>query len=124
MKRTAWIVAFAILAIMIGAGAYYLGQQRTDPKIKSASRVTTSTATPKTVDFAALMANAKSHFPTVTATKVYTEQTDPNNLLGKPHQYTAAAAFLDSRTNTSGDDWGADGGGGIEVYATEADATT
>lgn len=55
---------------------------------------------------------------------VYTAETDPNDLLGRPNGYLSKAAFTDTRiTDTAGV---AEGdvalGGGVEVFADEADA--
>ncbi|WP_435841444.1 hypothetical protein [Streptomyces gardneri] len=57
---------------------------------------------------------------------VVTEDNDPNNLLGRPNQYTSKITFTDSRIK-AGDVTGADPGrvelgGAIEVFTTAADA--
>ena len=58
--------------------------------------------------------------------KVYTEEDDPNELLGRPGGYVAKSAFSDSRVKASAvKGTGADAierGGSIEVYADRAGA--
>lgn len=44
---------------------------------------------------------------------VYTAESDPNHLLGRPNQYTAKVSWKDTR---AGDD-----GGTVEVFANDAD---
>ncbi len=71
------------------------------------------------------MSSVKAKFPTVTVTKVYNEENDPNNDLGKPGAYIQGGAFADSRIesgDTSAIDWGVESGGSIEVFRNESDA--
>jgi hypothetical protein len=62
----------------------------------------------------------------ITKVTVYTAETDPNDLLGRPNGYTSKAAFSDGRLK--GDDvrgveeGSVTLGGGVEVFATEAEA--
>ncbi|MGW4042965.1 hypothetical protein [Streptomyces sp. NPDC004721] len=55
-----------------------------------------------------------------------TEENDPNNLLGRPNQYTSKITFTDSRikpADVEGTDKGAvERGGAIEVFASPEDA--
>lgn len=57
---------------------------------------------------------------------VYTADTDPNNLLGRPGGYTSKASFIDERIDVSqvlGDRPGAvDVGGSVEVFEDAAAA--
>jgi len=57
---------------------------------------------------------------------VYTEETDPNDLLGRPGQYTSKAAFTDTRVDESDlvatPKWDVARGGSVEVFETEEDA--
>jgi len=55
-----------------------------------------------------------------------TASTDPNELLGRPGQYTSKAFFVDTRLGAT-DKYGArreeaDAGGSVEVFESEADA--
>ena len=54
---------------------------------------------------------------------VYTEETDPNDLLGRPGQYTSKAAFTDTRVDESDlvatPKWDVARGGSVEVFETE-----
>lgn len=58
---------------------------------------------------------------------VYTTETDPNKLLGRPNGYVSKASFTDSRIEAGGvkdDSSGSvDLGGSVEVYADEVGAT-
>jgi len=51
---------------------------------------------------------------------VYTAETDPNSLLGRPGGYTSKADFRDTRIERGS---GVDGGGSVEVYPNEDGAT-
>ena len=55
---------------------------------------------------------------------VYTAETDPNKLLGRPNGYTSKASFTDSRIKASDvrdtSSGSVDLGGSVEVYADEA----
>jgi len=50
----------------------------------------------------------------------FTDASDPNSLLGRPHQYIAKAAWRDP-TITEEDEPGVDAGGTIEVFLTQGD---
>jgi hypothetical protein len=53
----------------------------------------------------------------------YTAETDRNNLLGKPGQYTAKITFADTRlVPAGGDEFDVYNGGSIEFFASEGDA--
>jgi hypothetical protein len=60
--------------------------------------------------------------PNAKAAAVYTADTDPNNLLGRPGGYTSKADFTDDRAQPDLDDE-VQKGGSIEVYDDPADAT-
>lgn len=64
--------------------------------------------------------------PSVSLTKTYTAEDDPNKLLGRPNQYTSKTAFADSRVPQEGlpdDKTQTEHGGGVEVFPDEAGAT-
>lgn len=70
----------------------------------------------------ALVAKLKAAGLPIGVVVVYTEATDTNHLLGRPHGYVSKANFSDTRvTATPSADPGADEGGSIEVFATAAD---
>lgn len=77
------------------------------------------TAEQVVADLAAGVSTAK---PTV----VYTAESDPNRLLGRPNGYISKASFADTRIKASevkDDEAGSvDRGGSVEVYADEAGA--
>jgi hypothetical protein len=63
--------------------------------------------------------------PSVSLTKTFTAQDDPNKLLGRPNQYTSKTAFADSRVSKEGlpdDVTQVDHGGGVEVFPDESAA--
>lgn len=128
-----WFARYKLLLVLlaiviIGGAAYFLGGNNDKTVVVSSSG---SQSEPKTntreINLEAIMTATKAKFPTVKETKIYTEQNDPNKQLGKAGYYVAGAAFWDTRTDftVSEDDpnsWGVDAGGGIEAYATNADA--
>jgi hypothetical protein len=57
----------------------------------------------------------------VAETKEYTPTDDPNQLLGRPNQYTGKVSFHDSTLPFS-NSFGTDGGGSVEVFASADDA--
>jgi len=64
--------------------------------------------------------------PSISLTKVYSAEDDPNKLLGRPNQYTSKTAFADSRVPKEGlpaDNTQTEHGGGVEVFPDEAGAT-
>lgn len=75
---------------------------------------------------AALMNGLEKQVPEARLTVEYTEEDDPNDLLGRPGGYISKVAFRDSRVSED-DALGAEKGdvqlgGGVEVYADPADA--
>ncbi|MFB7359422.1 hypothetical protein [Streptomyces gardneri] len=64
--------------------------------------------------------------PTARLSGVVTEDNDPNNLLGRPNQYTSKITFTDARIKagdvTDADPGSVELGGSIEVFTTAADA--
>lgn len=86
----------------------------------------TATATPEPiptvaapVDAAAAAEALRDASQDITAVTVYDENTDPNDLIGRPGQYTSAAQITDARA-AGGD--GIDAGAVVEVFATPEDA--
>lgn len=51
----------------------------------------------------------------------YDEESDPNDLMGRPDQYIGKANFADTRLDTS-TDFDLQGGGSVEVFGNEDDA--
>ena len=61
----------------------------------------------------------------IDASRELTAKNDPNELLGRPGQYTGKAFFHDARVPAEKDSpelMDADSGGSVEVFASEADA--
>lgn len=54
----------------------------------------------------------------------FTEEDDPNKLLGRPGQYTSKANFHDSRLEFFGPEISASDGGSVEVFGSDGDAAT
>lgn len=54
--------------------------------------------------------------------EVYDEETDPNELLGRPGGYEAKANFADSTLEPEGAPVGVENGGSVEIYMDEASA--
>ena len=80
----------------------------------------------KTVTAREAMASISGKVPTAKLVKVYSEDDDPNKLLGRPNGYTSKVAFSDSRISKrdiagTGSD-AIERGGSIEVYPDEQGA--
>ena len=97
----------------------------------STSAASTPAEAPKPVDLGdaeQVASKIKAQVDQVAVTKVYTEDDDPNHLLGRPNGYTSKVAFRDSRIdqkeqdgfNTAAD--AMERGGSVEVYEDEAGA--
>lgn len=83
-------------------------------------------ASTKPVDAAAAWKLIHAAVPTSGFSMTVTAANDGNHLLGRPHEYTSAIKFTDSRVKASdvaGDSKGdIDYGGGIEVFTSHSDA--
>jgi endonuclease YncB( thermonuclease family) len=82
-----------------------------------------STTLPPTADQVVRQLATQVH--TASATTVYTAESDPNKLLGRPNGYVSKAEFADSRATEDSPITlaGVDGGGSVEVFADEDRAT-
>jgi hypothetical protein len=130
-KKLSLIIAGLVVLALVGGGAYYLGKNNNSKSNTPASNTATATTTKTTsqkqgnAEVEAVLSKVKANTPTVTATRVVTEQTDDNNLLGKAKEYQYAGSFYDTRTNsdeTTSDNYGTTSGGTIEIFANTADA--
>lgn len=111
MRRT--IAAAAAVLILTGCS----GNTNTNEPTQSQS----PTAHP--VKAAGEVVNAmKPHIKQATAVKVWTPETDPNQLMGRPGQYVSSATLVDSRTACTDAQPGVDCGATVEVFASEAEA--
>ncbi|WP_186814914.1 PGRS-family protein, partial [Cellulomonas terrae] len=82
----------------------------------------TAEATPTVVapvDAGAAAEALRAANPNIAAVTVYDETNDPNNLIGRPGQYTSAAQITDGRA-AGGE--GIDAGAVVEVFATPQEA--
>lgn len=133
MKRSVIAVIIIIILAVIGIGAFALTKNKdnsTNTSSTSSSTTNSSrTNTPQpsgNAEVQAVLNKVKSNTSTVTAIRVYTESTDPNNELGKQNQYQYAGSFYDTAANPPDavtDNYSTSDGGTIEIYATSADAT-
>jgi hypothetical protein len=131
-RTTISIAAAAILAATLTACGGSSGGDGTDKSASSTSPSTSSGPKPAAglslhpQDAAAAWAKIHAAVPTSGYSRTVTEANDGNHLIGRPHQYTSALDFTDSRINKAdvpgskkGDvDWG----GVIEVFADHSDA--
>ncbi|MCM2427397.1 hypothetical protein [Streptomyces sp. RKAG337] len=101
----------------------------------AAPSASTTTAQPPAADKPAGPLDAKAittglgkKIPTMKTTLVYTEDTDPNHLLGRPGSYTSKTAFSDSRVKAAEVEGlrsdAIERGGSVEVFSTAAEAHT
>lgn len=119
------LIVAVVLALLAGGGVYYFASNRNS---SNNQKIEGNALVQKVLD------KVKSETPTVEHTRIFTESTDANNLLGKKGEYQYAGSFYDMRTgykaqddsgndiDISKDSYGADAGGTIEVFASEADA--
>jgi hypothetical protein len=111
-RTTMTIAAIALLgAALAGCGDRDSGNAKSQP-----STLTTAVSAWNTIHGEVLTSRFNR---TVTAAN------DPNHLLGRPHQYTSAIKFKDSRVKgdvVASDQYDVAWGGGIEVFATNDDA--
>lgn len=90
--------------------------------------LTTGCAGNKEADLGSIMKKVTSEISTIQEVRIYNEDTDPNNAIGKPGMYVQAAAFWDTRTEHSEEYaeekgmWGTNAGGSIEIYSNSKDA--
>jgi hypothetical protein len=92
------------------------------PPGSATAPATTKPAAPKTArQYATAL---KSKLPRVRRIIVLTEDTDPNNMLGRPNGYVSAAVLIDPQGESpcSGQNVGAECGAKVEVWPNVADA--
>lgn len=115
--------ALALTALLTACGE---GNGPTSAPATKAPQTTTSPApvavktTPAKPKDAATIATALK----LGKVKVWTEENDPNKLLGRPGQYTSAASVVDKRTECPAGDSGISCGASVEVFASAEDAGT
>lgn len=112
-----------LLALAAGCGNNTVpGASSTGSAPDPSSAGASATTSKDLGDAESVLAKIKTHVDQVTLNKTYTEDDDPNHLLGRPNGYTSKVAFRDSRIDQKGqDDVDAasdaiDRGGSVEVY--------
>lgn len=100
-----------------------------EPGITTAATAATGQDKSATLNATTITDQLVAAVPTITTTVVYTQTSDPNGKMGRPHQYLSKTAFADSRIPEAKAKEQADGrpdaisyGGTVEVFATDADA--
>lgn len=118
------VVAFALTGCSSGGGD---SKGVDEPGVTTPGGITLKVAAK--VDATSVTKQVTAAIPTVKTTVVYTDATDPNGKLGRPHQYVSKTAFADSRISKAKAKEDANGrsdaisyGGTTEVFATDADA--
>jgi hypothetical protein len=86
-----------------------------------------ATSAPASKDTAATVWDAiHGAVPTSSFNQTVTAANDSNHMLGRPHQYTSAIKFKDSRVKgddvVAADEYDVSWGGGIEVFESKGDA--
>jgi hypothetical protein len=99
------------------------------PTPSSAASTTSSAAAQPSVanpNAAAVLQKLQAAGLPITDSVVITEDNDPNNLIGRPGQYTSKVVFADERTDVPLDKAAPDNdsGGSVEVFADAAAAKT
>lgn len=90
-----------------------------NPASGSGDTATVETAAAELPD---LVQQMRTGVPEITDALIYDETSDPNDLLGRPNGYTAAASLTDSRASDPAGTGGIDLGAVLEVWPTPADA--
>ncbi|MFF3612935.1 hypothetical protein [Streptomyces sp. NPDC002580] len=131
MNRTV-ATAVAAAALLLGLTSCSSGKTGTAAATPRSSAKSGASASPSAVGEPLTAASAFTGIsravPAVKLSGTVTAEDDPNDLLGRPHQYTSKVTFSDSRISAddvSGTEKdGVERGGSIEVFATAADAKT
>ena len=135
MKKSLIALAVVIVIAAVGGGVYFATKSKNNTNAantttsSSTKTTSTTTSTPKlqgNAEVEAVLNKVKANVSTVTATRVYTEATDPNNELGKQGQYQYAGSFYDTAASPPDavtDNYSTSDGGTIEIYSNNADAT-
>ncbi|MGH7234739.1 MAG: hypothetical protein ACREF7_04855, partial [Candidatus Saccharimonadales bacterium] len=135
MKKALIAVAIVIVLAAVGGGVYLATKSNNKTNNTNSSATTKSTTTTSSSTTPKLQGNAevqavldkvKANVSTVSATRVYTEATDPNNELGKQGQYQFAGSFYDTAASPPDavtDNYSTSDGGSIEIYSNNAGAT-
>lgn len=110
-----WIVVVIATLLVVACGSGPVGAP-------PPAKVTPSPSTPPP-DPAAVIAALKAGGIPIGESIVYTADTDPNKLLGRPGQYVGKASFNDTRLPAS-PTWDIQGGGSIETFRRTTDLHT
>lgn len=122
--RRAHLTAAAVLATITLAGC-------SSSKTTAPAAAPPAASKPAAGDAKTVTLKLATAIPTVKLTVTYDGTTDPNQRLGRPHQYLSKTAFDDSRvsgTSKAAEEAGSSGrdsicyGGTVEVFATVEDA--
>ena len=109
-KRLIMIVSAVMVVIALGVGTVFAIKGNNKPAVQQNAQ-TASSIVQKFVNAGLPVVNVIN----------YTEETDENNLLGRPNSYTSKTSFADSRLEQFGSD---PKGGTVEVFNNKADATS
>ncbi|MFF7192660.1 hypothetical protein ACFZAM_02940 [Streptomyces sp. NPDC008079] len=125
-RTTAGLLAATTLALTLAACG---GDESSSDKASAASSTGSTVATVKAqqdTDANAVYRTIHAAVTTTSLTAVVTETNDGNHLMGRPHQYTSALKFADSRIKAADVDGlekdDVTRGGGIEVFVNHKDA--
>lgn len=129
-RRPSWASAILIATLTLligGAAGYLIGRASTGPAPTGSSTATPpaagQTASPSTaLDARAVLSRLKAAGLPMTNTAVQDENTDPNDLLGRPGGYTSRASFDVPGGNAEAERYLIDRGGVIEVFPSAAAA--
>lgn len=129
--RTVVILAATVVLVSLTASCgnnTVPGASPVGPGSRSSSAATSPRPSEDLGDAQAVLTKIKTQVGQVSLNKVYSEDDDPNKLLGRPNGYTSKVAFRDTRINQKDqDDIDArsdaiERGGSIEVFPDDAGA--
>lgn len=119
--------------VVVAIAAFALGQGKSKPSDVSEAAVASqgagrqepqkasvSSSDPPTAE--SLISRFKKVGIPIGKTLAYTEETDGNNLLGRPGQYYAKVNWVDERMKDGTGDFDTSDGGALEMFTSERDA--
>ena len=116
------IIAFLLIASALSVGLVGCGEETQNSSSISNISSETQLSLSK-MNAAQITEYLKAQGLPITNEIDYTEENDPNELLGRPNQYTSKVNFADSRITEQYDIENNPVGGSIEVFSNSGDAT-
>lgn len=111
-----YLFAVLVASLLVACGQQKSAQGDNKPASNASVEVAKPAQELKLIEDTQYISDKLKTVPTVSKVIIYTEETDPNHLLGRPGQYTAKLNFIDSRYKNKGDGFGT-----VEVFKNQDD---